>query len=347
MNRRNFLKFSSAGIASAMLGTAGLITWVPRAQAATISKTFYITEGFITQPDGANVYFRGFSSSTNSLNTPGEHIIAQEGDTIDITIVNTLGTSHSFVVDGMVDSGRIRGGETRRIQFTAQNPGSYLYYDARNAPYNRVTGLHGGLAVMPSGSPDQLYSGSNTFSQQYFWIFNESDPAWNNAVRNGQTPPSSYTPMYFTINGLNGRPPGSAGSGDPHIDSMHDHRSALHGHLGDRTLVRCLNAGMVQHAVHTHANHMEWLASNGQPRPDVWLKDIVPLDGNGGSTDVIYPFEPAPDAWPPMTNATIQQAVNQGRKTAYPMHLHNEMTQTAGGGLYMFGALTDIFYEPN
>ena len=346
MNRRNFLKFSSAGIASAMLGTAGLITWVPRAQAATISKTYYITEGFITQPDGVDVYFRGFSSDQNSLNTPGEHIIAQEGDTIDITIINTLGTSHSFVVDGMVDSGRISGGETRRFTFEAKNPGSHLYYDARNAPYNRITGLHGGLAVMPDGRDDQLFAGSNRFSQQYFWIFNEADPAWNDAVRNGQTPPNNYTPLYFTLNGLSGRPPGSPGSGDPAIDSMHDHRSALHGHLGDRTLVRCLNAGRIQHAVHTHANHMEWLASNGQQRDDVWLKDIVPLDGNG-SVDVIFPFESPPDAWPPVTNATLQQAQDEGRHSAYPMHLHNEMTQTAGGGLYMFGALTDIFYEPN
>lgn len=347
MNRRNFLKFSSAGIASAMIGTSGLISWVPRAQAAIISKTFYITEGFIAQPDGVNVYFRGFSKDTNSLNTPGEHIIVQEGDTVRITIVNTLGTSHSFVVDGMFDSGTIRGGETRTFSFTAKNPGSHLYYDARNAPYNRVTGLHGGLAVMPSGRSDQLFAGSNRFSKQYFWVFNDCDPAWNNAVRNRQTPGGNYTPRYFTINGLSGRPPGAPGNMDPAIDSMHDPRSALHGHLGERTLVRCLNAGMAQHSVHTHGNHMEWLTSNGQQRPDVWLKDIIALDGNAGSMDFIYPFEPAPDAWPPMTNSTLQQAKNQGRHSAYPMHLHDEMTQTAGGGLYMFGAMTDIFFEPN
>jgi len=347
VNRRNFLKFSSAGIASAMLGTTGLISWVPRAHAATIRKTYYITEGFITQPDGVDVYFRGFSSSSNSLNAPGEHIIAQEGDTIDITIVNTLGSSHSFVVDGMVDSGRISGGQTRRLIFEARNPGTHLYYDGRNAPYNRVTGLHGGLAVMPDGRDDQLFAGSRRFEKQYFWIFNDCDPAWNNAVRNGQTPSNNFTPRYFTLNGLSGRPPGAPGSGVGTIDSMHDPRTALHGHLGERTLVRCLNAGMAQHSVHTHGNHMEWLTSNGQPRPDVWLKDIIPLDGDAGSMDFIYPFEPAPDAWPPMTNATLQQAKNQGRHSAYPMHLHDEMTQTAGGGLYMFGALTDIFFEPN
>ena len=27
--------------------------------------------------------------------------------------------------------------------------------------------------------------------------------------------------------------------------------------------------------------------------------------------------------------------------------MQSEMSQTAGGGLYMFGAMTDIFFEPN
>jgi hypothetical protein len=272
-------------------------------------------------------------------------MIVQEGDTVRITVINTLGTSHSFVIDGMVDSGRISGGQSRTIQFTAGAPGSYLYYDGRNAPYNRLTGLHGGFAVMPQGSSNQVYSGSPTFVQQYFWVFNECDPAWNNAVRNRQTPSGRYTPRYFTINGLSGRPPGAPGAMDPAIDSMADPRTKLDGHLGDRTLIRCLNAGLAKHSVHTHGNHMEWLTSNGQVRPAVWEKDIVPLDGNGGGADVIYPFDPVPDAWPPMTNTTLRQAENEGRHSAYPMHLHDEMTQTAGGGSYMFGAMTDIYFH--
>jgi FtsP/CotA-like multicopper oxidase with cupredoxin domain len=336
MKRRDFLKVSAAGIASAAAGTAGLIAWQPRAHAATINKTYYINDGFIAQPDGVNVYFKGFSSSSSGLNVPGEHLVVQEGDTVNITIANRLGTSHSFVIDGIassqVNSGRIYGGQTRTVSFTARNPGSYIFYDGRNAPYNRLVGLHGGIAVMPAGRSDQLYAGSPRFSQQYFWVFNQIDPAWNNAVRNGQTPSGSFRPRYFTINGLSGRPPGAPGNGDPNIDAMHNHETALHGHVGDRTLVRMLNAGLAIHAVHTHGNHMEWLTSNGQVRP-VWKKDIIPLRGNNGRADMIYPFEQPPDAWP-RTNTGV-----------YPMHLHDEMTQTAGGGLYMFGAMTDIFFE--
>lgn len=333
MKRRDFIKAGAAGIAGSILTSVGLITWAPRVHAATIRKTFYITDGFITQPDGTNVYFRGFSPSNNSLTVPGAQMIAQEGDTIRITIVNTLGTSHSFKIDGVVDSGRIRGGETRTIEFQANDAGSYLYYDARNAPYNRLVGLHGGFAVMPNGSSDEVYDGSPTFVQQYFWIFHDIDPAWHNAIRNRNTPNTTYTPRYFTLNGLSARPPGAPGAHDPAIDAMADPLSALHGHVGDRTLVRVLNPGLCQQSVHTHGNHMEWLTDNGQVRDDVWSKDCIYLEGNMGKFDAIYPFEPPPDAWPPVTTGT------------YPMHLHTEMSQTAGGGSYMFGALTDIFFE--
>ncbi len=344
MKRRDFLKAGSASLAGAALVGSGLISWIPRARAATISQTYYITDGYITQPDGTDVYFRGFSQANDQLNVPGASMIVREGDTVQVTLINTLGTTHSFVIDGLVDSGPIRGGETRTIEFTASKAGSYLYYDKQNAPYNRITGLHGGFAVMPQNSATQLYPGSPDFVQQYFWVFNESDPAWNEAVRNGQTPSGRYVPRYFTLNGLNGRPPGAAGNTNPTIDSMADPRSKLDGHLGDRTLIRCLNAGLTQHAVHTHGNHMEWLTRNGQIRPAIWEKDIVPLDA-GGAVDVIFPFDPPPDAWPPVTNDTLLTAENEGRHFAFPMHLHDEMTQTAGGGLYMFGALTDIYYH--
>jgi plastocyanin len=321
-------------MAAMCAGTAGLLTWTPRAHAATINKTFYITEGFITQADGVDVYFRGFSNSSNSLAIPGEHMIVQEGDTVNITIVNTLNSDHNFSIDGLnVDSGRIRGGDTATVSFTASDPGTYLYYDADNAPYNRLTGLHGGFAVMPSGSNDELYSGSPDFAQQYFWVFHDIDPVWNNAVGNGNTPNSDYSPRYFTINGLGGRPPGAPGNADPNIDAMHDPRSALHGHVGDRTLLRVLNPGLCQAAVHTHANHMEWLTDNGKVRDEVWLKDIIYLEGDMGKIDAIFPFELPPDAWPRVSTGT------------YPMHLHTEMSQTSGGGLYMFGSLTDIYFE--
>jgi len=344
MKRRTFLKFSSASAAVLASGAASILSWQPSAHAATISKSFTITEGFIAQGDGVDVYFRGFSANSASLDIPGEAIIVNEGDTINITIENTLSTDHSFVIDALNVDEFIASGDTVNFQVSADQAGSFLYYDGIDAPNNRLAGLHGAIAVMPSGSNNELYPGSPTFVQQHFWVFNDIDPAWNDAFQNNNNTPNDFVPRYFTLNGLSGRPPGAPGYKDPTLDPMHDPRSAIHGALGDRTLIRMLNAGMAKHSVHIHANHMEWLSENGNIRDDIWLKDIVPVDANGGNVDVIFPFESPPDAWPPIDNAYIADLEAAGLELVYPMHLHDEMTQTSGGGLYLFGALTDIFY---
>ena len=333
MKRRDFLGLGTAGLASAITGSTGLIAWSKRAEAATVSKTFYITDGTITQIDGTDVYFRGYSNTSSELNIPGEPIIAMEGDRVEITLVNTLNTDHNFVIDGMVDSGIVPGGSSKTFSFTAGAPGTYMFYDNANSNYNQLLGLHGAVAIMPAGSSNELYPGSRTFVKQQFWLFHDIDPAWHDRLRRGLTPNTAYVPRYFTLNGLGGRPPGAPGNTDPNVNNMIDPRSALHGSIGDRTLVRILNAGLASQSVHTHGNHMEWLSENGQIRPDVWEKDCLYLDGNRGILDVIYPFDVPPDSWPPAT------------KGEYPMHLHSEMSQTAAGGYYLFGAITDIFFE--
>ena len=347
MRRRTFLKISSAALFSTVANASGLVSWSPRAEAATIYKTFYITEGFIQQADGVDVYFRGYSNSSNSLNVPGEVLVMQVGDTINLTVRNNLNSNHSFVIDELGVNTSIPAGRTRTITITANTPGTYMYYDAVDLPDNRLVGLHGALVVFPSGANTTLEAGRDMPKQEFVWMFNDIDPAWHNAIRNGNNTPNRYVPRYFTLNGLYGRPPGAPGSHDPNLDSMADKRTAIHGHLGDRTKVRCLNAGRAQHAVHCHGNHMEWLSSNGRQRDQIWKKDIIPLDGEGGTMEFIFPFEAPPDAWPRVTNNTLAQAMAEGRHVAYPMHLHDEMTQTSGGGLYMFGALTDIYFEAN
>ncbi len=333
MKRRDFLGLGGAGLASAIAGTSGLIAWSGRATAATVSKTFYVTDGTITQIDGTAVYFRGYSSDAASLNVPGEPMIVMQGDTVEITLINTLSTAHNFVIDGMADSGTVAAGQSKTFSFTAGDPGTYMFYDNMNSNYNQLLGLHGAFAVMPVNSTNELYAGSRTFVKQQFWLFHDIDPTWNDRLSQGLTPNTAYVPRYFTVNGLSGRPPGAPGSKDPAVDSMIAPGIALHGSIGDRTLVRILNAGKADQSVHVHGNHMEWLSENGKIRPDVWEKDILYLDKNRGTLDMIYPFDVPPDAWPPVTTGE------------YPMHLHSEMSQTAAGGFYLFGAITDIFFE--
>jgi hypothetical protein len=332
-----------ASLASAVMGS-GLLSWVPRAEAATISRTFYITGGTIPMPDGVPVYFKGFSNSATGLNVPAASITCQEGDTLNITVVNRLAVTHNFVIGGLkpgdpplASTGDILSGQTKTINFTIPLPtatksyaGSYLFYDNKTS-YNVFLGLHGGLAIMPVGKSNQLYSGSPTFTNQLFWILNDIDPALNSAVQRNVAVPTSFTPRYFTINGLSSRPPGAPGHEDASIDALYNLDTRLVGTVNqDRTLVRILSAGMCAHAVHTHGNHMEWLTDRGTVRPHVWKKDTLYLRNKLGKIDAIFPFESPPDAYPTANSGT------------YPMHMHDEMSQTAGGGLYQFGAMTEI-----
>jgi FtsP/CotA-like multicopper oxidase with cupredoxin domain len=345
MQRRKFLKLGGASVASAALGT-GLINWAPRAEAAVINKTYYITAGTMIMPDGVSVYLQGFSDSSSTLTVPGSSIVCQEGDTLNISVVNRLTKTHNFVIAGLrtgdpaktndaplASTGNIAPGATGSISLNLLKgmAGTYMFYD-NVTPYNRYMGLHGAIGIMPSGAPQQLYAGSPAFVHQLFWVFNDIDPRLNSAVQTGGAIPTSLTPRYFTINGLTSIPPRAVGNGDPNRDAMANLRTMLQGGIGDRTLIRMINAGPASHAVHTHGNHMEWLTNNGTVRPAVWKKDILYLRNNLGKNDAIFPFELPPDAYP---------AVRSGH---YPMHLHDEMTQTAGGGSYLFGAMTEIIF---
>lgn len=330
MQRRSFLRM---GLSAPIVLASPYLGWVPRAEAAQISRTYYITQGSIVQPDGVSVFFKGFSDTAGSLRVPGQSFIVMEGDSVSITVNNTLTTAHSFVIDGVVDSGTIAAGQAKTIQFAAPAAGSYMFYDKLNAPYNRLLGLHGGMAVMPSSGANQLYAGSKSFKKQLFWIFNDIDPVWHERLRNNLTPTTTFIPRYFTLNGKSSRPPGAAGYSDPAVNALYDPATKLEGFVGDRTLLRVLNAGQCTHSMHWHANHVEWLTQNRTRRAQVWLKDVVPIDNNKGSADVIYPFDPPPDAWPPVTSGH------------YVMHLHDEQSQTAGGGLYQFGAAATIMFK--
>lgn len=337
MERRAFLKAGGASLASALIGS-GMLSWSPRTEAATISQTLYITDGMQTMADGVSIYVKGYGTTANTPGIPAPSIICQEGDTLSITVYNMLAATHNLVIGGLkagdpplASTGDIPSGGSKVLTYTVPSgkAGSYLYYDNKTS-YNRFLGLHGGLAIMPAGISNQVYAGSPTFVKQQFWILNDIDPALNSAVQRGTTIPGSFTPRYFTINGLYSRPPGAAGHGDPSVDALYDTRTRLVGHVGDRTLVRMLNTGMCSHAVHAHGNHFEWLTDRGTVRSSVWKKDTLYLRNNLGKIDAIFPFEAPPDAYPP---------VNHGH---FPMHLHDEMSQTAGGGMYQFGAMTEI-----
>ena len=319
IKRRDFLRMGTSAVVATIAGTTGLLSWTPRALAQTIAVSLTALKGEVTQIDGTTAFMFGFSN-TGLLTVPGPTIICQAGDTILLSLSNTLNTPVVIAVPGTSIKLTAPALGTAQISFAAPAPGSYLYCDDQNSGVNRVMGLHGSLVVMPAGIKNQAFTGGPTFKRQFKWLLGNVDPVWGNAVKtNGDAyvrsiVASSFLPRYFTINGNS-------------YDKTHEPNTDLYGLYGEAALVRIMNAGGMVHSPHFHANHVEICSINRQNfSSNRKYKDIVsmfPLD----CRDVIFPFKQPPDAWPAITSEPQN----------FPMHCHAEMSQTAGGGMYPHG----------
>ncbi len=197
-----------------MKKTLCLLMWLsvllvqPISYAATISVDLNMVSGDVAMIDHSLVYMFGFSES-GQVGFPGPTILCQEGDTVDVTLNNTLDTDSSFKVGGTSIYKTVSAGNNTSISFSAPASGSYIYYDDLNDGVNRVMGLHGALIVMPSGITDRSFSGGPTFVRQYKWMLGNVDPVWGEAVRNNgddyvtnnSLGVDTFKPRYFTING--------------------------------------------------------------------------------------------------------------------------------------------------
>jgi len=366
MNRRDFLKMASSGLAAVAVGTAGGYSLLWRggeAMAATNVLKLSMVDALHEMTDTVQVPVWAFQLEGDVPRVPGVVIFAVEGDDVQVTVTNSLTVVHSFVVPGVVNSGNIQPGETVTLSFRAPSAGTYLYYDNNNAPMNRVMGLHGGMVVLPA-IPSSPYSNPsanitslfNDFgrashfpggpwdpARSWLWMVNSVDPVKNAQAK--ATPgmsasnfTSGYSAQYFTLSGKSG------------FFSSHDHMIAPFGNVGQPGLVRCLNAGLITHSMHLHGNHVYILAENEiinnrlTIKDNLWLVDVWTLPPLIGK-DVIIPFIKPPDipdsTWQRMISGTSDEVF----PLDFPMHCHTEPSQTAAGGNYPSGLLTHFKIE--
>lgn len=319
MKRRKFLQLGAGAAAGTIAGSVGLLSWTPRAEAATIVVSLTALKGDVPQIDGTTAFMLGFSN-TGVITVPGPTIICQAGDTIQLTLNNSLNTATVFAVGGTSVRMTVPARSTTQLSFAAPAPGSYLYFDDQNSGVRRVMGLHGALVVMPAGIKNQSFVGGPTFKRQFKWVLGNVDPAWGATVKAngdaavGNISPTSFQPRYFTINGNS-------------YDRTHEPNTDIYGLYGEPALIRIMNAGGMVHSPHFHANHVEICSVNrtnySSNRKHKDIVSMFPRD----CRDVIFPFKQPPDAWPRITTE-VQN---------FPMHCHAEMSQTAGGGMYPHG----------
>jgi hypothetical protein len=129
--------------------------------------------------------------------------------------------------------------------------------------------------------------------------------------------------------------------GHEHGGLSPDAQSAISitGNVGQPCLIRTMNAGMMTHSPHIHGNHVYEVAENGQVLDNCFFVDtwtVAPL----GRKDVLLPVIKPPDLPGPSWARFEAGTSDELFPLLYPMHDHNEISNTAAGGNYPQGLAT-------
>ncbi len=374
ISRREFMRYALVGAAALAGGVvAGRYLPLGRQVIYGIRRNLAITEALVQMVDQTFVYhwaFEDLSGMPPMPSVPGPLIQAIEGEEVQLTVTNTLRDIHGFRVlgaPGDVGAGiSILPGETKTIEFPAPEGGSYMYFDHINLPVNRVLGLHGPMIVLPENG-NTPYSKPTPNVQRLFndlgttghfpgepwkpertriWLFNSIDPRFNEMAENGQPIDAArfreeFLPRYFTINGESG------------AFSSHNHHTVPSGRIGQPHLIRIMNAGMNSDSPHIHGNHVYLTARDdaaGGRRVEENVRFVDTFTSESGELmDWLLPMRRPPDI-PGDERVPLRELIPEelaltlgGVRQSplkYPMHGHNEVSQSAAGGNYPQGMVT-------
>jgi hypothetical protein len=217
------------------------------------------------------------------------------------------------------------------------------------------------------GNPAKKFPGHPwDFDRNVVWVFNTVDPGKNTQAASpaGITAANflnGYLPQYFTINGKSGffsaqHHHDTHGGAHPANRLTFDLQAniSVSGRVGQPMLIRNVNAGLMWHSPHIHGNHVYELSrSNYLQGARTLYSNLHLLDtwtqAPGDIKELLLPFIMPPDipgerpvvdlvnlpkgrlAWPP---------VDEKFPLVYPIHDHNEISNTAAGGNYPHGLAT-------
>jgi len=327
MKRREFLKASAASAACfSMSGlTLAMPKWAEAAQTtrSTINLVAEVAQKTVaTAATGAtaNVLVPVWQFRDQAAPGPGllaSGIVGRTGDTITISLTNTLDRPINFVIPGMLETSTpVAPGSSGTIAFVLRAPGSYFYTDGANGQLGRAMGLVGPLVVLPQQSglnsllsnpavaPNAPAAPNLTlFDQQYTLLLHEMDSRLNSAIASGGTfDMATYEPNYFFINGLS------------YPATKSDPTTFIKMALAEVVAIRFINAGLIYYPMHFHGYHVDVVLRNRTQEKAVVSKDSV-LVSVGECVDTLL-------------------EVNQ--VGAYPLHSHYMPAVTANG-VYPFG----------
>ncbi len=245
-------------------------------------------ETTITMPDDEEVVMWGFAADTEGFGdncaaeptVPGPLLVVPHDEAgLIVHLSNRLPAATSIVIPGQMiglNSAPVmftpEGDSRPRVRsFTAETaanggtatytwgnlqPGTYLYHSGTHPQIQVQMGLYG--AMKHDAGAGRAYSGV-AFDHEALLLFSEIDPVIHAAVAvddygpgKGITSTVDYAPRYFLVNGR------------PHTD---DTAPITVGRVGERSLIRLLNAGLRTHVPVLNGQHLSLVAEDGKPYP--------------------------------------------------------------------------------
>jgi FtsP/CotA-like multicopper oxidase with cupredoxin domain len=194
--------------------------------------------GLLALPGGVTVPALGYSDTAGgAAQVPGPSLIVNQGETVTVTLHNTLAEPSALVLPGQGLTpdltGAVPGGD-KAYTFVASKPGTYLYEAGLtpNSQHQVAMGMYGALIVRPA-TPGQAYdSAATAYTDEELLVLSEVDPALNNSADPATFDMRDYAPKYWLING-----------------KTYPETAPLQVVAGSQLLVRYLNAGLLSHSM--------------------------------------------------------------------------------------------------
>jgi Multicopper oxidase len=293
--------------------------------------TFNLTAntGYADTPDGNSIFMWGYANhdapDNGHFQTPGPVLCVTEGETVVVNLTNTLPEPASIVFPGQAGVSAAGGspglltteaaatGGTVSYSFTASHPGTYLYQSGSDQAKQVEMGLYGALIVRPNTATCPAVAGTSCAygastrydsGREYLLLLGEIDPVLHHAVEigSGTYDLNARRARYFTVNGRS------------FPDTIQDNGTGLqpnqpYGALvrlqpntstsTQPSLIRMINAGLLNHPFHPHGNHTTEIAQDGRvvPRTEHFGETI----GSGQTLDYLIRWDDV-DQWNPATN---------------------------------------------
>ncbi|MBO0792897.1 MAG: multicopper oxidase family protein [Ktedonobacteraceae bacterium] len=256
--------------------------------------TLYVRDNQIKMPDGKQIYSFGYTDDPRGRSRlPGPTIEVDEGDTVNITLVNDKdptsgnppsgGDGHTIHLHGLdlpsqfdgdpmtAPGGSVKQGKSFTYHFVANHPGTYWYHCHEEAPEHIQMGMYGPLIVHPRGDHHHAYPNTTAYDKEYTFLLSdidsqEHDDDYNTLFKGSpETNWTQYHPNYFLINGK------------AWPDTMMDPTTSITATVGQKVLVRLINAGNIMRAMHSHGFHFQVIGTDGRKLDSPYFKDTLAI----------------------------------------------------------------------